>query len=163
MLAINQLSIQFGSKHLFKNVSVRVHPGEKIGLVGVNGAGKSTLLKIMAGVKHVDDGVLARSKNVSIGYLPQEIATFAPGRTLFDEAKTAFAEALALQKELDQVNHALGQVPPEDPGFGDLLHRQGDLQHRLDQSDIFTMESQVERILLGLGFSQSDFGKDSIS
>ncbi|MHB8151203.1 MAG: ABC-F family ATP-binding cassette domain-containing protein [Desulfobulbia bacterium] len=163
MLAINQLSIQFGSKHLFKNVSVRVHPGEKIGLVGVNGAGKSTLLKIMAGVKHVDDGVLARSKNVSIGYLPQEIATFAPGRTLFDEAKTAFAEALALQKELDQVNHALGQVPPEDPGFGDLLHRQGDLQHRLDQSDIFTMESQVERILLGLGFRQSDFGKDSIS
>ncbi|HEX9716278.1 MAG TPA: ATP-binding cassette domain-containing protein, partial [Desulfurivibrionaceae bacterium] len=45
MLAINQLSIQFSSKHLFKNVSVRVHPGEKIGLVGVNGAGKSTLLK----------------------------------------------------------------------------------------------------------------------
>jgi ATP-binding cassette subfamily F protein 3 len=163
MLAINQLSIQFGSKHLFKNVSVRVHPGEKIGLVGVNGAGKSTLLKIMAGVKHVDDGVLARSKNVSIGYLPQEITAFPPGRTLFEEAQTAFAEALALQKELDQVNQDLGRIPPENPGFADLLHRQGDLQHRLDQSDIFTMESQVERILLGLGFSQSDFGKDSIS
>ncbi|HIJ90081.1 MAG: ABC-F family ATP-binding cassette domain-containing protein [Desulfobulbaceae bacterium] len=163
MLAINQLSIQFGSKHLFKNVSVRVHPGEKIGLVGVNGAGKSTLLKIMAGVKHVDDGILTRSKNISLGYLPQEIAAFPPGRSLFEEAKTAFAEALALQKELDQVNQALGQVPPEDAGFADLLHRQGDLQHRLDQSDIFTMESQVERILLGLGFSQSDFSKDSIS
>ncbi len=163
MLAINQLSIQFGSKHLFKNVSVRVHPGEKIGLVGVNGAGKSTLLKIMAQVKHVDDGVLTRSKNISIGYLPQEIASFAPGRSLFDEAKTAFAEALAIQKELDQVNQALGTVPPEAAGFADLLHRQGDLQHRLDQSDIFTMESQIERILLGLGFSQSDFGKDSIS
>ncbi|OGQ88920.1 MAG: ABC transporter ATP-binding protein [Deltaproteobacteria bacterium RIFOXYD12_FULL_56_24] len=163
MLAINQLSIQFGTKHLFKNVSVRIHPGEKIGLVGVNGAGKSTLLKIMAQVKQVDDGVLARSKNTSIGYLPQEIASFAPGRSLFDEAKTAFAEALALQKELDQVNHDLGQVPPEDPGFADLLHRQGDLQHRLDQSDIFTMDSQIERVLLGLGFSPSDFAKDSIS
>ena len=163
MLAINQLSIQFGLKHLFKNVSVRVHPGEKIGLVGVNGAGKSTLLKIMAGVKHVDDGVLTRSKNTSIGYLPQEIASFPPGRTLFEEAKTAFAEALALQKELNQVNHDLGRVPPEDPGFADLLHRQGDLQHRLDQSDIFTMESQIERVLLGLGFSPSDFSKDSIS
>ncbi|OGR00396.1 MAG: ABC transporter ATP-binding protein [Deltaproteobacteria bacterium RIFOXYD12_FULL_55_16] len=163
MLAINQLSIQFGLKHLFKNVSVRLHPGEKIGLVGVNGSGKSTLLKIMAGVKQVDDGILTRSKNISLGYLPQEIASFAPGRTLFEEAKTAFAEALALQKELDQVNQALGRVPQEDPGFADLLHRQGDLQHRLDQSDIFTMESQVERILLGLGFSPSDFGKDSIS
>ena len=79
MLAINQLSIQFGLKHLFKNVSVRVHPGEKIGLVGVNGAGKSTLLKIMAGVKHVDDGVPARSKNITFGYLPQEITAFAAG------------------------------------------------------------------------------------
>ena len=108
MLAINQLSIQFGTKHLFKNVSVRVHPGEKIGLVGVNGAGKSTLLKIMAQVKQVDDGVLIRSKNTSIGYLPQEIASFSPGRSLFDEAKTAFAEALALQKELNQVNQVLG-------------------------------------------------------
>lgn len=163
MLAINQLSIQFGLKHLFKNVSVRVHPGEKIGLVGVNGAGKSTLLKIMAQVKHVDDGVLTRSKNTSIGYLPQEITAFPPGRTLFEEAKTAFAEALALQKELDQLNQALGQVPPEDAGFADLLHRQGDLQHRLDQSDIFIMDSQIERILLGLGFSASDFTKDSIS
>ncbi len=163
MLAINQLSIQFGLKHLFKNVSVRVHPGEKIGLVGVNGAGKSTLLKIMAQVKHVDDGILTRSKNISVGYLPQEITTFAPGRTLFEEAKTAFAEALALQKELDQVNQALGLVPPEAPEFPELLHRQGDLQHRLDQSDIFTMESQVERILLGLGFTPSDFSKDSIS
>lgn len=163
MLSINQLSIQFGQKHLFKNVSVRVHPGEKIGLVGVNGSGKSTLLKIMAQVRQMDDGVLTRSKNISIGYLPQEIAAFAPGRTLFEEARTAFAEALALQKELDQVNQALGQVPPEDTGFADLLHRQGDLQHRLDQSDIFTMESQIERVLLGLGFSSSDFGKDSIS
>ena len=163
MLAINQLSIQFGLKHLFKNVSVRIHPGEKIGLVGVNGAGKSTLLKIMAQVKHVDDGILTRSKNISIGYLPQEITSFVPGRTLFEEAQTAFAEALALQKELDQVNQALGQVPPEHPEFPDLLHSQGELQHRLDQSDIFTMESQIERILLGLGFSPSDFGKDSIS
>src|SRR3989338_4214622 len=121
MLTINQLSIQFGSKHLFKNVSVRVHPGEKIGLVGVNGAGKSTLLKIMAGVKHVDDGILIRSKNISIGYLPQEITAFPPGRTLFEEAQTAFAEALALQKELDQVNQDLGHVPPDDPRFADLL------------------------------------------
>ncbi len=163
MLAINQLSIQFGLKHLFKNVSVRVHPGEKIGLAGVNGAGKSTLLKIMAQVQHVDDGILTRSKNITLGYLPQEITSFVPGRTLFEEAQTAFAEALALQKELDQVNQALGRVVPEDAGFADLLHRQGELQHRLDQSDIFTMQSQIEKILLGLGFSQSDFGKDSTS
>lgn len=161
MLAINQLSTQFGLKHLFKNVSVRVHPNDKIGLAGVNGAGKSTLLKIMSRIQPVDDGILSKAKNVTIGYLPQEITSFTPGLSLFAEAQTAFAEAIAMQKELDLVNKALGNILPDDPGFTELLQRQGNLQHRLDQSDIFTMESQTEKVLLGLGFTKSDFGKDS--
>ncbi|MFZ5776103.1 MAG: ABC-F family ATP-binding cassette domain-containing protein [Thermodesulfobacteriota bacterium] len=163
MLAINQLSIQFGQKHLFKNVSVRVHPGERIGLAGVNGAGKSTLLKIMAGVQHVDDGILSRSRGVTIGYLPQEIAAIPAGRTLVEEAETAFAEALSLQHRLDEINHQLAQVDPENEEFEELLRRQGDLQHRLDQSDIFTMHAQIEKVLLGLGFSREDFTKDCAS
>jgi len=163
MLAINQLSIQFGQKHLFKNVSVRVHSNEKIGLAGVNGAGKSTLLKIMAGVQHVDDGIVSRAKNTSIGYLPQEITSFPPGRTLFAEAETAFAEALSVQKELDKINTRLGQVDPKSSEFPELLRKQGEFQHRLDQSDIFVMQSQIEKVLLGLGFSPADFSKESIS
>jgi ATP-binding cassette subfamily F protein 3 len=163
MLAINQLSIQYGLKHLFKNVSVRVHPGEKIGLAGVNGAGKSTLLKIMAGIQPVDDGILTRARNMTIGYLPQETTALVPGRSLYAEAETAFAEALAVQQELQEVNEELGRVSPDSGIFAELLRRQGDLQHRLDQSDIFTMQSQIEKVLLGLGFSPADFDKESIS
>ncbi len=163
MLSITQLAIQYGTKHLFKEVTVRVHPGEKIGLAGVNGAGKSTLLKIMAGVQHVDDGVVTRAKGLTIGYLPQETTAFPPGRTLVAEAETAFAEALALQKELDRINLRLGQVAAHEDEFGELLRQQGELQHRLDQSDIFVMQSQIEKILLGLGFSENDFGKESNS
>ncbi|HIJ77871.1 MAG: ATP-binding cassette domain-containing protein [Desulfobulbaceae bacterium] len=160
MLSINHLSIQFGEKHLFKDVSVRVHPQDRIGLAGVNGAGKSTLLKIMTGIIKEDDGVVTRSKNTTIGYLPQEITAITPGNTLYQEAETAFADALAIQEELDRVNHLLGDVDPEAPGFDDLLAKQGDLQHRLDQTDIFRMQSQIETILLGLGFSNADFSKD---
>ena len=160
MLSINHLSIQFGDKHLFKDVSVRVHPQERIGLAGVNGAGKSTLLKIMIGIMQEDDGVVTKAKNTTIGYLPQEITAITPGNTLYQEAETAFAEALAIQEELDRVNHLLGDVDPDSPNFDELLENQGDLQHCLDQTNIFTMQSQIETILLGLGFSSEDFTKD---
>lgn len=160
MLSIHHLSIQYGTKHLFKDVSVRVHPNEKIGLAGVNGAGKSTLMKIMVGAQQVDDGVVTRAKRSTVGYLPQEITGIEPGRTLYQEAETAFAHALAIQAELDEVNEALGRIAPNAPDFDDLLARQGSLQHQLDQTDIFRMQSQIEKILLGLGFTTADFNKD---
>lgn len=160
MLSINNLSIQYGDKHLFKEVSARIHSGERIGLAGVNGAGKSTLLKIMAGITSVDDGVVQRAKQTTIGYLPQEVAGFKPNTTLYQEAETAFAEALALQAELDMVNKQLGSVQPGSENFEALLSRQGELQHLLEHTDIFLMQSQIEKVLTGLGFKQSDFSRD---
>ena len=73
MLSVNHLDIRYGEKHLFKDVSIQVHPGNRVGLVGVNGAGKTTLLKIMAGISATDDGVVTRSKHFTIGYLPAGI------------------------------------------------------------------------------------------
>ncbi len=160
MLAIQNLSIQYGPKHLFKDVSVRLHGTDRIGLAGVNGAGKSTLLKIMAGIQQVDDGVLQKGKHATVGYLPQEITSFEPGRSLYQEAETAFAEALTIQAKLDRVNEKLSQIDPQSEEFQALLTSQGELQHALDQSDIFRMRSQIEKVLLGLGFKQDDFTKD---
>ncbi|MCJ7604129.1 MAG: ATP-binding cassette domain-containing protein, partial [Desulfobulbaceae bacterium] len=82
MITINNLSIQYGAKHLFKNISGRINIRDRIGLVGVNGAGKSTLLKILAGISETDPGILTRSKQVTCGYLPQEIVGLEPGKTL---------------------------------------------------------------------------------
>jgi len=159
MLSINHLSIQFGDKHLFKDVSVRVHPADRIGLAGVNGAGKSTLVKIMSGARKMDAGVVVRGKRTTCGYLPQEAVKFPAGRTLFSEAETAFAEALALKKELDTINKTLETASPDSSGFENLLQRQGEIQHILEQSDIFQMQSQIEKVLGGLGFKQQDFQK----
>ncbi len=74
MLSVNHLDIRYGEKHLFKDISVQVYGGNRIGLVGVNGAGKTTLLKIMAGVAATDDGVVTCAKHFSVGYLAQESA-----------------------------------------------------------------------------------------
>ncbi len=160
MLTINDLSIQYGDKHLFRNISARLDGRERIGLVGVNGAGKSTLIKIMAGRREVDPGVMVRAKRTTIGYLPQEVDSFPPGRTLMEEAKTAFADALTLQEQLDACNHQLGIIDPSDPEFEDLLAYQGELQERLEHADVFRIQSQTEKILLGLGFRAEDFDKE---
>ncbi|HET98612.1 MAG TPA: ABC transporter ATP-binding protein [Desulfurivibrio alkaliphilus] len=160
MLTIQNLSIQFGEKHLFKNLSAKVHPHDRIGLVGVNGAGKSTLIKIMAGVRAMDEKVVVRAKKATVGYLPQEIEAFPPGRSLYEEAESAFAEALALQRELEEVNRQLAAVTEDNEECRSLLTRQGELQHALESHDIFRIRSEVEKVLTGLGFKESEFDKD---
>jgi len=108
----------------------------------------------------MDPGVLVRAKRTTIGYLPQEVDSFPPGRTLIDEAKTAFADALSLQEQLDACNHQLGVVDPDDPEFNELLAYQGELQERIEHADIFRIQSQTEKVLLGLGFKPEDFDKE---
>ncbi len=163
MLSINHLDIRYGDKHLFKDLSIQVTNGQRIGLMGVNGAGKSTLLKIMAGVNDCDDGVVSRSKYFSVAYLPQEPGALLSGRTLYQEAESAFAELLDLQKEVDTINEGLASVDPQSEEFTRMLDRQGDIQHRLEGSSIYSMQARIEKILLGLGFQQEDMGKPASS
>jgi len=163
MLSINHLDIRYGDKHLFKDLSIQVTDGKRIGLLGVNGAGKSTLLKIMAGVNECDDGVLSRSKYFSVAYLPQESSALVSGRSLYQEAESAFAELIELQKEADIINGDLASVDPQSDEFSILLERQGDIQHRLEGSGIYTMRARIEKILLGLGFHQDDMDRPASS
>ncbi len=156
MLSVNNLDIRYGKKHLFKEVSVRVHEENRIGLVGVNGAGKSTLLKVMAGVAESDDGVVTCAKHFSVAYLPQETSAILSENTLYEEAETAFAPLLALQEEGERLNARLSQVDHQSEEFKMLLQKQGDIQHELDGSEIYSIQAQIEKILLGLGFSQED-------
>ncbi|MBU0485617.1 MAG: ABC-F family ATP-binding cassette domain-containing protein [Proteobacteria bacterium] len=160
MITINNLTLQFGDKHLFKEVSGRINTQDRIGLIGVNGTGKSTLMKMVAGIIETDYGVIVRAKRATIGYLPQEVSVIPEGRTLYEEAESSFADALSLQQELEEINHALSLIDPSSPDIPELLQAQGEIQHQLDQSDIFRMKSKIEKILVGLGFKESDFNKD---
>jgi len=163
MLSLNHLDIRYGDKHLFRNLSIQVHSGNRIGLLGVNGAGKSTLLKIMADVSDCDDGVRSCSKHFTVGYLPQESSALVSGNTLYKEAESAFADLLELQKEVDEIHERLTVADHNSEEFESMLERQGEIQHRLEGSGIYTMRARIEKILLGLGFLTSDMDREASS
>ncbi|MGE4400125.1 MAG: ABC-F family ATP-binding cassette domain-containing protein [Desulfobulbus sp.] len=160
MLSINDLNLQYGNKHIFRNVSVQIHTGDRVGLAGVNGAGKSTLLKIMCAQQEVDPGILNRASWFSVAYLPQEVSIELGSRSLFAEAESAFDDVLAQQEELEQVSAELALLTAGNPEIEPLLNRQGELQHQLEGSDVFRIRPQVERVLFGLGFSPDDLERE---
>lgn len=159
MLSVNNLDIRYGEKYLFKKVSVQVHKDNRIGLIGVNGAGKSTLLKVMAGIENSDDGVVSCSKHFSIGYLAQESSEISSPKTLYEEAEKAFEPLLLLQKESETISSKMQQLEPDNPEFQEMVERYGELQHLLEDSEIYTIAGQIEKVLLGLGFSREDLHK----
>ncbi len=159
MLSINNLSLQYGSKHIFRDVSAQIHDGDRIGLAGVNGTGKSSLLKIMCGDLEVDPGVVSRASWFTVAYLPQEVTIDLGNRTLFDEAESAFDEALAHQQEIEVIGEQLADLDQDSAELEPLLKRQGELQHLLEGHDVFRIRSEIERILFGLGFSKQDLDR----
>lgn len=156
MISIKHLDIRYGEKHLFRNISARIHPANRIGLIGVNGAGKSTLLKIMAGITETDPGIVKCAKSFSVSYLPQEPDILVSDKSLYEEAQTAFDALLELQHELNDLHDRMAEIPPESKEFEKLIQRQGEIQELLDNSSIYSMRAQIEKILSGLGFSKSD-------
>lgn len=163
MLSINDLSLQYSGKHLFRDVAVQIHTGDKVGLVGVNGAGKSTLLRIMCGELESEPGTVNRAGWFSVAYLPQEQLLANSDSSLYEEAQSAFDQILAQQKELESVNEQLSNLESNSAELNELLARQGELQHILEDSDIFRMRPQIEQVLFGLGFKAEDLDKRAAS
>ena len=159
MLSINNLNLQYGNKHIFREVSVQIHSGDRVGLAGVNGAGKSTLLRIMCGEQEVDPGIVNRASWFSVAYLPQEVSIELGNRILFDEAESSFDDILAQQEELDRISEELALLDPASPVIDSLLARQGELQHALEGRDVFRIRPQIERVLFGLRFSPEDLDR----
>ncbi len=160
MISVTNISLQFGGRPLFEKISFRIGPRDRIGLVGSNGAGKTTLLKVLVGDQSPDRGEVARAKYVTVGYLPQEGMT-AEGKTLYAEVESVFGDILETQQRLSEIHNRMGEVTEGSEDYRELMDLSGELQHKLEASDAFRMTSEIEKVLMGLGFAVGDFGRQT--
>ena len=163
MLNAHKLSLFFGGTPLFEDLSFRLGSGDRVGLIGKNGAGKSTLLKIIAGDLAVDSGQLATEKDLQIGFLRQDI-DFEVGRTVRQEARSAFPKLLRLEKSIAHINQELTfRTDYESDTYSDLLNKVSEYNEQFQQLGGYTFEGEAEKILLGLGFKTQDLDQQTSS
>ena len=160
MLSVENVSIQFLGRVLYKELSFTVSTKDRVCFAGPNGAGKSTLMKIIAGLMNPDSGSINRAKYTEVGYLPQDGIKHT-GRTLFKEAETAFENEMLLKRSVDECSEQLGKLNPTSPDYAEVLEKFGELQLKLDSFDISKMKPNIERVLIGLGFKYSDMDRET--
>lgn len=157
MVNVYNLSVSFQGDYLFENVTFQLKPGDRVGLIGKNGAGKSTMLRILAGEQEYDEGQIATDKEISIGFLKQDI-DFVKGRTVLEEAYEAFVTIRDLEQKLEHINTQLSEREDyESEGYHQLMIDLNDIQHQYEIHGGYTYQGETERILQGLGFQREDF------
>jgi ATP-binding cassette, subfamily F, member 3 len=151
MLSLNNISFEFGGRYLFEEASWQINPGEKIGLIGANGTGKSTLLRIINGEYSLESGTVSKLKNLSIGFLNQDLLSYDSVKNILDVAMEAFEKQLQLHEEIEEILKRL-----EHEHSDDLLHALHDKQTLYEQMDGYSIQYRAEELLEGLGFSTAD-------
>ncbi len=156
MLTGNNLYVQYGDRILLNGVNVVIGDRDKIGLVGRNGAGKSTLMKILSGYANPQQGQIARPGSSTIGYLHQDMM-LPKGKTVMDEALTAFEELKKMEDKLAEIEQEVSErTDYETDAYMDLLEELANLSDRFTYMDGDTMQAQAEKVLSGLGFKSKD-------
>ena len=160
MVTIGNLSVHFGSRDLFSNITLFIGPRERMGLVGKNGAGKSTLLKILAGLQTPSSGSVAMTRGTTVGYLAQEME-HRSGVTIREEAASAFSETLEMQQRMDELMDAIAvHQDYTSDDYANKIEEIETISHRLSLVDATKMDEKIERVLRGLGFKNEDFDRE---
>jgi len=159
MISVDNVTVAFGGRDLFSDVTFNINEKDRIALMGKNGAGKSTLLKIIAGVDKPTRGKISVPSDAVIAYLPQHLLT-RDDVTVFEETSKAFAEALEMKTELDALNHQLEtRTDYESDAYMNIIERVSELSEKFYSLEEINYDAEVEKTLLGLGFLRSDFGR----
>ena len=155
MIQLADITKTFGVRTLLEHVTWQIGDGDRVGLCGPNGAGKTTLLKMLAGFEEPDSGNVVKPAGLTIGYLPQDGLTHS-GRTVFEEASSAFQPLLDMKAEMHDIEHRLGDTSVSDAEHETMLHRYSDLQDRFRLDEGYSMDLRIATVLRGLGFSSED-------
>ncbi|MBM3817853.1 MAG: ATP-binding cassette domain-containing protein [Acidimicrobiia bacterium] len=155
MIQLSELTKSYGDRNLLDHVTWQIDDGDRVGLCGPNGAGKTTLLKMLAGLEEPDGGGIIRPADLTIGYLPQDGLTHS-GRTVFEEAASAFRPLLDMKAEMHDIEHRLGDTSVPQAEHDAMLVRYSELQDRFRLADGYSMDLRIASVLRGLGFSQDD-------
>ena len=159
MVSVNDITVNFGGRTLFEEISFLINKTDRIGLAGRNGAGKSTMLKIIAGEQGCDSGEVTKPNSCTIGYLPQDM-THQPGKTVFDETASAFVEVQKLEKKIAHVNEQIAtRTDYESDEYMQLIHDLHDFSERMNHLGGYSLHADIETTLLGLGFERADFNR----
>ena len=161
MISVDGLTVEFGGSALFSDISFVINEKDRIALMGKNGAGKSTLLKILAGVREPTRGKVSAPKDTVIAYLPQHLMT-EDGRTVFEETAQAFAHLHEMEAEMAAINKELEiRTDYESDSYMELIERVSTLSEKFYSIEEINYDADIEKTLLGLGFTREDFGRQT--
>ncbi len=161
MISIEGLSVAFGGNTLFDNITYVINKKDRIALVGKNGAGKSTMLKIIAGLQAPTSGSVNMPKDLTVGYLPQQM-NLSDTRTVMEEAEQAFSHIFELQSRIERMNTELSErTDYESEYYQELIERVSNANEQLALIGASKDQAELEKTLIGLGFTREDFGRDT--
>jgi ATP-binding cassette, subfamily F, member 3 len=157
MISVDNVTVEFGGRALFSDITFNINEKDRIALMGKNGAGKSTLLKIIAGADKPTRGKISAPNEAVIAYLPQHLLT-ADDATVFEETLKAFSEILSIKNELDELNTQLEtRTDYESDAYMHIIERVSELSEKFYSVEEVNYDAEVEKTLLGLGFLRTDF------
>jgi len=159
MISVDGLTVEFSGTTLFKNISFVINEKDRIALMGKNGAGKSTILKIIAGIQTTTKGRVSAPKDAIISYLPQHLLT-EDNRTVFDETAQAFSKIFEMERQIQDMNNELAtRTDYESASYLSIIEKVSTLSEKFYSIEEINYDSEVEKILLGLGFNRKDFAR----
>jgi ATP-binding cassette, subfamily F, member 3 len=160
MIQLSGAGKRFGHKLLFENADWLITAQDRVGLVGANGTGKTTIMKILAGMDTLDYGALTLAKGTSAGYLPQDGLTLS-GRSVFAECMSVFDDLRSMEKELESLMHSMAELDHTSAEYEAVADRYHVVEHEFRTRDGYSIEAEVGRVLMGLGFKKEDWERQT--